>query len=119
MTDYSDLAALATGTDNGTEGGERPTTSWRPIDLTAALAGTELPKPEMCARSDGVKLLYRGRLHWLHGESESCKSWFAIAAAAEVLNDGGRALWVDYEDDERTVVARLRAVGATDDAIAQ
>jgi hypothetical protein len=119
MTDYSDLKDLFDNTNNDNEQTDRPATSWRPIDLTAALTGTELPKPELCQRTDGVKLLYRGRLHWLHGESESCKTWFAHATAVEVLNTGGRVLWVDFEDDDRTVVARLRAVGATDDAIAQ
>jgi hypothetical protein len=103
---------------NGGEPTERTATSWRPVDLTAALAGTELPRPELCARSDDVKLLYRGRLHWLHGESESCKTWFAVAATVGVLAGGGRVLWIDYEDDDRTVVARLWAAGATDEAIA-
>jgi hypothetical protein len=91
-----------------------------------ALLGTAAPQRHDCA---GVQA--DGRLRprpfrrpvadpttGILGESESCKTWFAVAAAAEVLEDG-RVLWIDYEDDDRTVVARLRAVGAHDDAIVE
>ncbi|MBK9180963.1 MAG: AAA family ATPase [Acidimicrobiales bacterium] len=95
-----------------------PATSWAAVDLTDALDGGDLPGPAVLARSDGTNLLYRGRVHWFMGESESCKSWAAMAGAAQVVAAGGRVLWVDFEDDERGVVARLYALGLTREQIA-
>jgi len=95
---------------NGEPKGERTETSWRPIDLTDALDGVDVPAPTMLARTDGVRLVYAGRTHVFAGESESCKSWAAQIAGAQVLNEGGDVLWIDFEDDERGVVARLLAL---------
>jgi hypothetical protein len=88
----------------------RTETSWRPVDLTDALNGVDVPAPTMLARTDGVRLIYAGRTHVFAGESESCKSWAAQVGAAQVLNEGGDVLWIDFEDDERGVVARLLAL---------
>lgn len=94
-------------------------TSWRPVDLTDALAGRDLPAPELLARADLHHLLYRARTHWFQGESESCKSWLALVAAAQILTQpGGRVLWIDYEDDDRGIVARLLALGVRGEDIA-
>ena len=112
---YADLADLAPG-NNGDD--ERPVvTSWQPVDLADALAGIDVPPPELWHRSDGVPLLYRGRVHWFQGESESCKSWAAQAVVAAELNGGRDVLYIDYEDDDRGVVGRLRALGVTVEAI--
>jgi hypothetical protein len=88
----------------------RTETSWRPVDLTDALNGVDVPAPTMLARTDGVRLIYAGRTHGFAGESESCKSWAAQVGSAQVLNEGGDVLWIDFEDDERGVVARLLAL---------
>lgn len=103
------------------EGGEpvREPTSWLPVDLTDALAGLDTPGPELWQRTDGTSLLYRGRVHWFHGESESCKSWAAQLAVAQVLDAEGHVLYIDFEDDERGVVARLLAMSVDGDAIAK
>lgn len=93
-------------------------TSWAPVDLTAALAGHDVEPPSILTRSDGFALLYPGRTHQFAGESESCKSWAALAACAQVLGAGGRVLWIDYEDDERGIVARLRSLLVPVDVIA-
>ncbi|MBK9178919.1 MAG: AAA family ATPase [Acidimicrobiales bacterium] len=103
---------------NGDGDEDAPATSWAAVDLTDALDGGDLPGPAMLTRSDGEHLLYRGRVHWFMGESESCKSWAAMAGAAQVVAAGGRVLWVDFEDDERGIVARLVALGATREQIA-
>lgn len=105
------------GDDPDSAGDNEPTT-WQPVDLTDALTGHDLPEPELLDRSDGQKLLYRGRVHWFQGESEACKSWLALIAVAQILNTGGHALWIDFEDDDRGVVARLLALGVQPDAIA-
>lgn len=96
---------------------EPPT--WSRIDLSAHLDGTHVPQvPELLARADGEHLLYRGRVHSFHGESESGKSWVALAAAAEQLAAGHDVLMLDFESDAHTVVGRLLRLGATRAAIA-
>lgn len=95
----------------------REPTSWSPVDLAEAIAGEDLPPPELLRRTDNVALLYRGKTHWFQGEPESCKTWIACAAVAQVLEAGGRVLWVDFEDDERTVVARLKGLGISGETI--
>ncbi len=92
-------------------------TSWSPTDLTEALEGKDIPAPQYLPRIDGKALLYAGRIHYFIGEPESCKTWAALLAVAERLNAGGWVLWIDYEDDERGIVARLRALGVSTEAM--
>jgi hypothetical protein len=94
-------------------------TSWEPADMNDALDGVDPPAAELFRRTDGVPMLYRGAIHWFQGESESCKSWAAQLAVAQVLNDGGRVLYIDFEDDVRSVVHRLLAMVVDRDAIAK
>lgn len=86
--------------------------TWAPADLTDILAGTYVPEaPTLMARTDGQHLLYAGRTHSMHGESESGKSLVAQAVAADILLAGGRVLYIDYESDAPAVVGRLRELG--------
>ncbi len=86
--------------------------TWSRLDLSTHLDGTHRPQvPELLARTDGVCLLYAGRVHSFHGESESGKSWASLVAAAAELIDGGQVLMLDYESDAATVVGRLLALG--------
>lgn len=91
--------------------------TWEPIDLSDALAGIDVPPPTMLARTDGVPLIYPGRTHQFAGESESCKTWAALLCVLQILNHGRRVLWIDFEDDERGIVARLLSIGASRDNI--
>lgn len=101
--------------DQGTE----LVTTWAPVDLRPFLDGTHVPEaPTLMCRTDGAALLYAGRVHSLHGESESGKSMVAQAEAAARLNAGGSVLYVDFESDAAAVVARLVELGARRDAIA-
>jgi DNA-binding transcriptional ArsR family regulator len=92
-------------------------TSWAPVDLTEALDGATPPPAEILARTDGLNLLYAGKIHYFIGESESCKTWAAALAAMDVITAGGMVLWIDYEDEAATLVERLRALGATREQI--
>lgn len=92
---------------------DQPTT-WEPIDLRAALAGERPPPPVVFAHRRGHRLLYAGRMHTFQGPSESCKSWAAQSAVAEVVAEGGHVLYIDFEDDETGVVERLQALGASE-----
>ena len=93
-------------------------TSWTPVDLTNALAGLDIEPPTLCQRSDGLSLLYRGRVHAFQGESESLKSWAAQVAAGQTISSGGNVLYIDFEDDAAGVVSRLLALGLTPEEIA-
>lgn len=60
-------------------------------------------------------LVYAHGVHWLQGESESGKSWVALAVALDVLRSGAPVIYVDYEDHAGAVFERFDALGATDD----
>ncbi len=90
---------------------EAEPTSWAPVDLTGALDATDVEPPSFLKRSDGLCLLYPGRVHAFQGESESLKSWAALLACSQVLDAGGDVLYIDFEDDARGVVSRLLALG--------
>jgi hypothetical protein len=92
--------------------------SWEAVDLEPYLLGeVKLPEPNLLRRSDGAALLYPGRVNMLYGRSESGKSWVALHAAIEVMNDGGRVLYIDCEDDPVSTLARMLALGVGHDDI--
>jgi AAA domain len=111
-------AALSVAEDEPQE----PSSSWAPVDLAAIVAGIESgevvgPVPTLLRRTDGQALLYRGEVQSISGEPETGKGWFALAAVAEALRDGGTALYVDFEDAPVAVVERLLALGVAADAL--
>jgi hypothetical protein len=89
--------------------------SWEPQDLTKAATGERPAAPSILKTADGRYLLYRGRVHLFAGESESLKSWLAQLACLQVLREGGRVLWIDYEDSPDGLLERLRLLGAADE----
>jgi len=92
---------------------------WEPLDLTGVLTGTwQPPTPTMLQRTDGIGLVYPGRVHSIAGEPGGGKTWLALHLAAETIRHGDRALVVDYEDTPASCVARLRALGLDDAQIA-
>ncbi len=94
--------------------------SWRPVDLTSYLDGTHVPPTTgLLYRSDGIGLFYPHRVHWIHGESESGKSWVAQIAAVEVIEAGGRVLYADFESTPDEIVSRLLLLGASPEHVAE
>jgi hypothetical protein len=91
--------------------------SWCEVGLQAVLEGAEPDPPSLLSRTDETCLLYPGRVHWFQGEPESLKSWCAQLAVKQAINAGQKVLYIDYEDDERAVVGRLLALGATSECI--
>ena len=90
--------------------------SWSPVDLEPYLTGkVTVPDPEVCRRDDGACLMYRGRVNMLFGSSESAKSWIAMAICLQEIEAGGRALYLDFEDEPVQTLNRLRLLGAVDD----
>lgn len=101
-------------------GDEDTPSSWGAVDLTAILAGTYVrPQTTILRRSDGVRLLYPGRVHSVHGESESAKSWVLMHAGSEVLDSGGRVCYLDFETDAASVVDRLLTLGVARDVLGE
>lgn len=96
---------------------DQTTSTWTAVDLTAALDGNGPPQPTLLARDDGICLLYAGKVHAFNAESESGKSWLALAAVAGELHDGHHALYIDFEDDDTGIVGRLQALGLDRDTI--
>lgn len=106
----------ALGSEDGSDHEVR--TTWAPIDLGPILAGDDLePPPSMLRRADDAGLIYAGKVHSFAGEPESGKTWLALAACAQAIHAGERVAYVDFEDAAAAVVARLRALGATDEEI--
>lgn len=93
---------------------EPVTSSWSQVDLKALLEGDLSPlEATRMPRSDGVLMLYPGRIHDFHGQPESLKSWCAQVAVAEILMANLEALYIDFEAEARDVVGHLLALGVT------
>ena len=87
--------------------------SWAAQDI-ASLFDTDQQKPEIgCfADGDGAErgVFYRGKVNEVHGPSESGKTMFVLAVAAQEIIAERHVAMVDYEDDGRAIVNRLRYV---------
>ena len=89
---------------------DEPTT-WEPVDLGPWLRGEiKQPQPSIGAhRSDGLRLIYPGREHAIVGETESGKTWLALACVAGELALGNHVVYIHYEEgDPGSTIERLR-----------
>ena len=87
--------------------------TWAAQDLTSVLDGTyRPPQPTVGRRDDGVGLFYPGRMNSVASESEAGKTWLALVACLQEINDGNHVLYLDFEDDAGGVVGRLLCLGA-------
>lgn len=114
-------AALATAKDGAsgaasTEPVERST--WWPVDIEGVITGE---RPQVTTshllREDGAPAFYPARVNGIIGPSESGKSWVALVAVVQAVEDGQNATILDFEDDEVGVVNRLLALGASPAAL--
>ncbi len=88
--------------------------SWAPQPI-ADLFDTEQQEPEIgqFLADDGATtggVFYRGKVNEVHGPSESGKTMFVLAVAAQEIEAERHVVMVDYEDDGRAIVNRLRFV---------
>jgi hypothetical protein len=116
---YSKDPVMATHARNWEAAAEHPPVDpdgWAPVDLLAAETEVRIV-PEIMVRTDGHALFYRGKTHNIVGETESGKTWIAMGACLDELRAGGTPMYIDYEDQGNTFVARLRALGATTEEI--
>jgi hypothetical protein len=98
-------------------GADTEPTTWEPVDLGPHLRGeVKRPQPSVgFARSDGLKLIYPGLEHAVLGETESGKTWYAIACVAVELRLGNHVVYIHYEEsDPGSTIERLRLVGVSD-----
>jgi hypothetical protein len=87
--------------------------TWAAQDLRSVLDGSyRPPQPSVGRRDDGVGLFYPGRMNSVASESEAGKTWFALVACLQEINDGHHVLYLDFEDDAGGVVGRLLCLGA-------
>lgn len=90
-------------------------TSWWFRDLEGVLNGTVVEEPPVhLARTDGHRLFYAAKVNGLIGESESGKTWVALLAVLQAIQVGEQVLYLDFEDSASGIIARLRALGATE-----
>lgn len=88
--------------------------SWAPQPI-ADLFDTEQQEPEIghFLAEDGTPggaVFYLGKVNEVHGPSESGKTMFVLAVAAQEIEAERHVVMVDYEDDGRSIVNRLRHV---------
>ncbi len=92
--------------------------SWKPVDLTAALDGHGQSPPVLLPRTDDVCLIYgEGKIHDFAAPPESCKGWLLLYASLEPLRAGYTIVYLDFEAGPSEVVERLRALGVSDERI--
>lgn len=87
------------------------------IDLATVLsADYEPPEPTACVTEDGVGLFYPGRVNGIFGAPESGKTWIALSAAAQALDQGESVLYVDADHNGAHQLAAwlAQAVGSTE-----
>ncbi len=88
------------------------------FDVAGLLSGglPDPPKPLILTRDDGHAIFYGGQVNSLFGESESGKTFIALAAIAEVAKAGDRAAFIDIDHNgAAAIVARLMALGVPAD----
>lgn len=95
---------------------------WAPIDLVGIARGIregthERTVPTVLEVEGHLPLFYPGRINQLFGESGGGKSWLGLAAIASVVIGGGRAGYVDWEDNPVGMAERLVDLGLSDDEI--
>jgi len=99
---------------NPFDDGESTTTTWGLVDVGAIARGeqVEVP-PAMLERSDGIFLVYAGKVHSINSESEAGKTWLSLYLCHEQMLLGSHVVYVDFEDGPTGVVGRLLNLGVT------
>jgi len=79
--------------------------------IDAACMGTyNKTVPTILRRTDGQHLLYAGKLNWMSAPPEALKSFSALLASVQLMQEGKGVVYVDFEDDAMTICERLYKV---------
>lgn len=84
--------------------------SWQPMDLTG-VDTEELERTTLLARTDGIHLIYPGKVHSAVGEPSSGKSWIGLLGVAQLINAQADVAMLDFEDRAGPVMRRLLDMG--------
>jgi hypothetical protein len=95
-------------------------TSWtKQVDLTEALKGAPPPSPRVGQWTDSADgkivnraLFYPNEVHSVGGEPEAMKSWLLLLSSVQEIERGKHVLYLDMEANDRSIVDRLRLLGA-------
>lgn len=89
------------------------------VDVAALIRdGANAPEPDIMPLTEDSYLFYSGEFNLIFGDSESGKTWLALAALTDVLKQGGRAAFIDLDHNGApSVVSRLRDFGVNDDLL--
>jgi hypothetical protein len=94
--------------------------SWEPADVAGWLAGPRKPiEAQLGARSDGVYLMYPGRVHTLAAPTEAGKTWLGLHWCAQEIQQGNDVAYVDLEDSIDGILLRLTELVDDDETIAR
>ena len=96
-------------------------TTWtKPVSLAEALRGAPPPSPtvgrwtgEVDGKDKVCALFYPNEVHSVGGEPEAMKSWLLLLAATQEIKAGRYLFYVDMEANDRSIVDRLRRLGAS------
>lgn len=85
---------------------------WERVDIGPYLrGGITPPVPGIITRSDGVGLIYPGRVNSLYGEGGSGKTLLALDVARQHMEADGTVLFIDFEDEPNGTLDRLLLLG--------
>jgi hypothetical protein len=106
------------GADEEEEDDTGPVDTWKKIDLTDFLNGTRVqPVPTLLPREDGNCLVYPGKIHSFHGESESGKSLILMWEAVRLMMAGEDVLWITFDSDLDEDLGRAIGYGCPMDVL--
>jgi len=83
------------------------------IGKQAELWTGEVPDvvPDLVILPNGMGVFYRNELNEIHGEPGRGKTWVALAAVKQVLDEGGKVIFLDPESSSAKIIRRLRILG--------
>lgn len=115
VTRYSPLVSV---TSNGNSNDSKPSVQYGNVGALLAGEIPPAPIPEILSRQDGTGLFYPGQVNMLFGDPETGKTFVALAAIVEAINDGCKAAMLDLDHNGmESIVSRLIDMGANQDAL--
>jgi hypothetical protein len=91
------------------------------VDVAALIRdGASAPEPDIMPLAEDSYLFYSGEFNLIFGDSESGKTWLALAAIADVLTQQeGKAAFIDLDHNGApSIITRLQRFGVPDDVLA-
>jgi hypothetical protein len=89
------------------------------VDVAAVLAeGIERERPQIGQRSDGLGIFYGAKVNCVWGPPESGKTLLCLEVIRQVLNAGGKAVYIDADaNGEGALIANIISRGVSPDTV--